>query len=777
KWTLEVFEAEGDELGEDGQPKKERVELWKRDAVECVRDLMGNAAFRGCIRYKPERQYADPEGKTRIYGNMMTANWWWDVQMLMPEEATVAPVILASDKTTLSRMSGDKSAWPVYLTIGNIDKDIRRKPSAHATVLLGYLPVAKLECFSAKRRSLEGYRLFHKCMRALMEPLIEAGKTGVLMTCADGKVRRVYPILAAYIADHPEQALVAACQENYCPKCPVSPNERGEPVFSCLKDPDRVSAVLRKVGEGMEKPSEFAEWGLRAVEPFWDGLPHANIFTALTPDILHQLHKGVFKDHLVSWATKAIEGGEDEIDRCFKAMFKHSDLRHFKNGISLVSQWTGTEYKAMEKVFLGVVAGAGDERVTRAVRAVLDFIYYAHFETHTDETLNGLHQSWLAYHKYKSVFVELKIREHFNFPKGHSTEHYEPSIRGVGTADGYSTEHPERLHIDFAKLAYGASNKQTSYIKQMTRWLERQEAVSRFARYLEWATGPRRPDTLTDAHAPLSTTSTPESSESSYDDVDDDKLWQRGYRVAKTPAFPSIPISRIVTDFGTTHFAWCLKDYLLKISRGSSTRTNHVCDITLEDTTHVAVYKQCKVHLPAMRQVTASPVIDIIHASPSHPGPSPFTIVPAYMSTVLARDPSVVSPTMPPYIFDHKKPLQGLRVARVRAIFDLPKVYKAQVLGVTDPLAYVEWFTPFNTVDSVTGMYVVSPSTRQHERHVSVLPLTHIIRSCHLIPVWGKSIQNHTISGDILDSLQTKFYVNPYLRHQDFVLFRQLCNT
>ncbi|THU99415.1 hypothetical protein K435DRAFT_583503, partial [Dendrothele bispora CBS 962.96] len=44
------------------------------------------------------------------------------------------------------------------------------------------------------------------------------------------------------------------------------------------------------------------EAGVKPVlEPFWTrSLPYFNIFTAITPNILHQLYQGVFK-HLKSW--------------------------------------------------------------------------------------------------------------------------------------------------------------------------------------------------------------------------------------------------------------------------------------------------------------------------------------------------------------------------------------------------------------------------------------------------------------------------------------------
>ena len=217
----------------------------------------------------------------------------------------------------------------------------------------GYLPVAEIECYKESTHSLAGY---HYCMSKILFPIVKVSKEGVEMTCADGFVHLIFPILATYVANFPKQCLVSCCMENWCPQCVVSPNDRGSPIESPLCNVDSTLKTLQQ-HQKCYNPPDFETHGLWPVyQSFWHNLPHCDIFSCFTPDLLHQLHKGIFKDHLVSWCTSLI--GKMQLDTCFKAMTNFLGLQHFKNGILSVTQWTGTEHKEMEKVFIGVMAGA-----------------------------------------------------------------------------------------------------------------------------------------------------------------------------------------------------------------------------------------------------------------------------------------------------------------------------------------------------------------------------------------------------------------------------------
>ena len=213
--------------------------------MECVGELLGNPAFKEYLSYIAEHIYLDNEGKVQTFDEMWTANWWWNTQVSLfeihildietnhsifkkkklPRDAILVPLILSSDKTQLTQFQGYKKAWLVYITIGNLSKELQCQPSTHATILLGYLPVVKLDCYSETTRSLQGYHLFYHCMSLLLDSLIEAGKHGIKICCADKFIHRVYPILAMYVADFPEQCLITCCMENHCLCCIVKPHD------------------------------------------------------------------------------------------------------------------------------------------------------------------------------------------------------------------------------------------------------------------------------------------------------------------------------------------------------------------------------------------------------------------------------------------------------------------------------------------------------------------------------------------------------------------------
>lgn len=71
----------GTEIDEDGKPRVEHLELWKRNPVDCIREIMGNPALRDALHYRPIKVFSDESCDEQIFNEMRTAEWWWDIQV------------------------------------------------------------------------------------------------------------------------------------------------------------------------------------------------------------------------------------------------------------------------------------------------------------------------------------------------------------------------------------------------------------------------------------------------------------------------------------------------------------------------------------------------------------------------------------------------------------------------------------------------------------------------------------------------------------------------
>jgi hypothetical protein len=80
QWECKIIKITGDLLDEDGKFLTEEVELWARDPVECIRELIGNVALRDHIAYICQQVFTDRNGETRRYDEMWTGEWWWKIQ-------------------------------------------------------------------------------------------------------------------------------------------------------------------------------------------------------------------------------------------------------------------------------------------------------------------------------------------------------------------------------------------------------------------------------------------------------------------------------------------------------------------------------------------------------------------------------------------------------------------------------------------------------------------------------------------------------------------------
>jgi hypothetical protein len=145
------------------------------------------------------------------------------------------PIILGSDKTTVSVATGQNDFYPLYMSIGNVRNRIRR---AHkdAVVLIGFLAIPKGKnsfCHtisSALNNVQSGEReydesptfrtfrrqLFHSSLSTILQTLRPGMTTPEITKCPDGHFRRVVYGLGPYIADYPEQVILSSVVTGWC---------------------------------------------------------------------------------------------------------------------------------------------------------------------------------------------------------------------------------------------------------------------------------------------------------------------------------------------------------------------------------------------------------------------------------------------------------------------------------------------------------------------------------------------------------------------------------
>lgn len=609
------------------------------------------------------------------------------------------------------------------MTIGNIPKAIRRQVKQMGYMLVGYLPTDQFK--HIKNQSLRRRRVanvFHGCMRFLTRLLQKAGAEGMEVVDGYGVRHRGHPILAAYIGDYPEQLLVTCVKKDRCPICTVP----WQDINKCPTDPQHqhpirsVVAALRALRHIVHGPTIFRKAcesaGIKPVQrPFWEDLPYTNIWRSITPDVLHELYQGIIK-HLLEWVIDI--AGANEVDARFARMTPHHNTRVFVKGVSHLQRVTGREHSQIASVLLGVVVGLKSKDggnlapLVRCVRALMDFLQLALYPIHSDTTLLQMQDALTLFHRDKDIFVQYGVTNML-IVKLHKLGHYVLAIQQYGTTDNYNTEYSERLHIDYAKEAYRASNRKGEVYDQMVNWLGRQEKIMRHQRYIDWCIAGRPIDNV-DAvqpqivHRPLVT-------------------------LSKHPTVAVVKIDTLVRDYGATNFHQAMKRYLAMLKSPipywnamEVEEAAWYADLPFQD---VQVRHRIKFwNRDPYGRVDVDDHWEIVHCKPSQRNrrgqdvPGRFDTVLCIMEdgehTDLSSKHAVTARMANNWL--------ELRVGQVRVFFSLSNTAKKHLIIANNKelpacLAYIDWFTPFRRPEPDHHMHKVSRSITHGERTNSIV--------------------------------------------------------
>ncbi|KAG1883964.1 hypothetical protein F4604DRAFT_1919772 [Suillus subluteus] len=437
-----------------------QYQVWYHNPNAVIKNMLNNPDFHQQFNYAPHVT-KDRHGQ-RKWQNFMSGNYaWCQCDKIYNEDpstegATYVGIILGSDKTTVSVATGNVEYHPLYLSIGNPHNGVRHA-HRNAVAPIGFLAIPKVERKYDNDVVFRKFKcqLYHASISAILQPLKPGMETPLIRRCPDGHYRQVIYDLAAYIADYPKQLMVAGIVQNWCAKCTALP-EHLDGVGG-----QRTREFMHTLVDTLSPGLLWDQYGIDSdIVPFTYNFPHANIYVMLMPDLLHQVIKGTFKDHLVAWTEKylAETQGEarkdvimDDIDRCIAAVPAFMGLRRFPQG-RCFKQWTRDDSKALMKVFLPAIAEYVPPQLVQCVAAFLDFCYLVRHHKIGEDTLTQIEEALVRFHAAREIFHDSGVHPTgFSLPWHHALEY--------GVLNGLCSSITESWHITAVKRPWRRSNR------------------------------------------------------------------------------------------------------------------------------------------------------------------------------------------------------------------------------------------------------------------------------------------------------------------------------
>ena len=237
---------------------------------------------------------------------------------------------------------GNRQAHPLLISLANISADARRKNSTNSYLLLALLPVPKFIHLNKHLRGVLADCLLHQVISIVVKPLKKAAEVGHMMCDPLGNLKYCFTPLVAYIADTPEQHVLACVTSNASAVTMAVADQFGDPVRSTARTASKTRQRLIAV-KRMTRSSTLASYfqacrkfQLNGVSlPFWLNWALAEPSSFITPEPLHQYFKFPW-DHDRKWCSRML--GPDELDFRFSLLQTCSGYRHFPDGIMTLKQ-------------------------------------------------------------------------------------------------------------------------------------------------------------------------------------------------------------------------------------------------------------------------------------------------------------------------------------------------------------------------------------------------------------------------------------------------------